>query len=252
MLQAGGVRARAGKMKGGRQGEVHWSAGHKSLAYAPRDGAYLIETAVADLNDREGVLPNSAVRLWKADGGRWIDATAELAGTGAVKSEPGNLKSETEKPDKPENKARKAETEKTDGSRWTAATPQGNLRVGGHWVIAPRDRFISDTDPRYDFSLQNRTRDAALGSAEQVAEIVAKFDALRLLDSPDTANGAPVAIPLTLKNADGKNETFYMVLSGNGRFRALDKLDADHRGDEYRKPIQTFADAASYPTSPPT
>jgi hypothetical protein len=39
MLQEGGVRARAGKMKGGRQGEVHWSAGHKSLAYAPRDGA---------------------------------------------------------------------------------------------------------------------------------------------------------------------------------------------------------------------
>ncbi|MDX9868930.1 MAG: hypothetical protein RBT78_13505, partial [Kiritimatiellia bacterium] len=160
------------------------------------------------------------------------------------KTETGNRKPETKNPE-PETKNQKPET-----SRWTAATPQGNLRVGGHWVIAPRDRFISDTDPRYDFSLQNRTRDAALGSAEQVAEIVAKFDALRLLDSPDTANGAPVAIPLTLKNADGKNETFYMVLSGNGRFRALDKLDADHRGDEYRKPIQTFADARGIPYEP--
>jgi DNA repair protein RadC len=246
----GGVRPRAGKIKGGRQAVGHWSAGNKRIAYAPRDGAYLIETAVADLNDREGVLPNSAVRLWKADGGRWIDATAELAGTGAVKSEPGNLKSETEKPDKPENKARKAETEKTDGSRWTAATPQGNLRVGGHWVIAPRDRFISDTDPRYDFSLQNRSRDAALGSSEQVAQIVANFDAARLLDSPDTATGAPVALPVTLKGADGKNETFYMVLSGNGRFRALDQLDADHRGDEYRNPVKAFADERGIPYDP--
>ena len=167
-----------------------------------------------------------------------------------MKSEPGNLKSETEKPDKPENKARKAETEKTDGSRWTAATPQGNLRVGGHWVIAPRDRFISDTDPRYDFSLQNRSRDAALGSSEQVAQIVANFDAARLLDSPDTATGAPVALPVTLKGADGKNETFYMVLSGNGRFRALDQLDAAHRGDEYRNPVKAFADERGIPYDP--
>ncbi|HOQ61110.1 MAG TPA: hypothetical protein PKZ08_10850, partial [Vicinamibacterales bacterium] len=178
-------------------------------------------------------------------------ASTAQAATGDGQQETGDKQPETRN-QKPETRNPEPETknQKPEAGRWTAATPQGNLRVGGHWVIAPRDRFISDTDPRYDFSLQNRSRDAALGSSEQVAEIVAKFDALRLLDSPDTANGAPLAVPVTLKGADGKNETFYMVLSGNGRFRALDQLDAAHRGDEYRNPVKAFADERGIPYDP--
>jgi hypothetical protein len=136
---------------------------------------------------------------------------------------------------------------------WTAATPQGNLRVGGYWLIAPRDKFISDTDPRYDGSLQGRTRDATSASAEQVAAIASPggLDPLRLMDAPDTANGAPVVIPVTLKNPDtGKDEEYYMVISGNGRFRALDKIDADNRGDEYRNPVKLFADERNIPYAP--
>lgn len=136
---------------------------------------------------------------------------------------------------------------------WSAATPQGNLRLGGYWLIAPRNRFISDTDPRYDGSLQDRTRDTTTASAEQVAAIAAPggLDALRLLDAPDTANGAPVAVPVTLKDpATGKDETYYMIISGNGRFRALDKIDADNRGDEYRNPVKLFADEKNIPYEP--
>lgn len=184
--------------------------------------------------------------------GKAGEAADPIAGASTA-AQPGtrNPEPETKNP-KPETATPKPDTAppKPDTSRWTAATPQGNIRVSGNWVIAPRDRFISDTDPRYDFSLQNRTRDAALGSSEQVAEIVAKFDALRLMDAPDTANGAPLAVPVTLKGADGKDETFYMVLSGNGRFRALDQLDAGHRGDEYRNPVKAFADARGIPYDP--
>lgn len=139
------------------------------------------------------------------------------------------------------------------GDQWRAATPRGNVSIGGYWIVAPRDRFISDTDPRYDFSLQERRRDATRGSAEQVADIAAPgvFDPLRLLDSPDTANGAPFAAPVTLKNPEtGKDETYYMIVSGNGRMRALDAVDADHRGDEYRNPLRRFADERGIPYKP--
>lgn len=79
MLDTGGVRAREGKMKGGHTGEVHWSAGHDTLGYNPSDGKYVIETDYSNLNEREGMLPNSAVRLWKVESGKWVDVTNMLA-----------------------------------------------------------------------------------------------------------------------------------------------------------------------------
>ncbi|HPK73129.1 MAG TPA: hypothetical protein PLN93_14395, partial [Vicinamibacterales bacterium] len=186
----------------------------------------------------EGVGDFAAVPAASADGKAGKDSP--LAGASTAPGAKGETKAADGegKPDAaPEQKPAKPAPAPRAGDEWTAATPQGDIRVGGRWVLLPRDRFISDTDPRYDFSLQNRSRDAALGSAEQVAAIAANFDPLRLLDAPDTAAGAPVAVPVTL---DG--EKYYMVLSGNGRFRALDALDADHRGDLYRAPIQAFAD----------
>jgi proteasome lid subunit RPN8/RPN11 len=191
----------------------------------------------------EGVGDFAAVPAASADGKAGRDSP--LAGASTAPDA-----AETPKPETPETRNQKPETPETRNQKpetpaWTAATPQGNIRVGGRWALLPRDRFISDTDPRYDFSLQNRSRDAALGSSEQVASIVANFDALRLLDAPDTAAGAPVAVPVTI---DGKE--YYMVLSGNGRFRALDALDANHRGDLYRKPVQAFADERGIPYDP--
>jgi predicted amidophosphoribosyltransferase/GNAT superfamily N-acetyltransferase len=181
------------------------------------------------------------------------ESPSPVAGAATAKQE----KSGTAQPDpqpeaKPEQQqaAPKKAQKKADPTSWTAATPQGNLRVGGYWIIAPRGRFISDTDPRYDSTLQGRARDVTLSSAEQVNSIAAEgtFDGLRLLDAPDTANGAPVAVPVTLKNPEtGKDETYFMVISGNGRFRALDKIDDDNRGDEYRNPIRMFADEKGIP-----
>ena len=198
----------------------------------------------------EGVGDFAAVPAASADGKAVKDsplAGASTAPDAAETPKPETPETRNQKPETPETRNQKPETPETRNQKpetpaWTAATPQGNIRVGGRWVLLPRDRFISDTDPRYDFSLQNRSRDAALGSSEQVASIVANFDALRLLDAPDTAAGAPVAVPVTI---DGKE--YYMVLSGNGRFRALDALDAAHRGDEYRNPVKAFADERGIP-----
>ncbi|MDD3582907.1 MAG: hypothetical protein PHG74_02675 [Kiritimatiellae bacterium] len=193
----------------------------------------------------EGVGDFAAVPAASVDGKAGKDSP--LAGASTAPGAAETPETRNPKPETPETRNQKPETPETRNQKpetpaWAAATPQGNIRVGGRWVLLPRDRFISDTDPRYDFSLQNRSRDAALGSSEQVASIVANFDALRLLDAPDTAAGAPVAVPVTI---DGKE--YYMVLSGNGRFRALDALEADHRGDLYRKPVQAFADERGIP-----
>lgn len=187
----------------------------------------------------------------KTEQGKAMD-TAPDPMAGAVTAQAGDTPSEKE-PAAQKPTGNRKPVMKADTTIWTAATPQGNVRVSGRWIIAPRDRFISDTDPRYDFSLQGRTRDTTTASAEQVASIAAqgKLDALRLMDSPDTANGAPIAVPVQLLNpTTGKEETYYMVLSGNGRFRALDQVDADNRGDEYRNPIKLFADEKGIPYNP--
>lgn len=142
---------------------------------------------------------------------------------------------------------------KTDGTAWTAATIRENLRVSGYWLIAPRGRFISDTDPRYDFSLQDRRRDDTKASEEQVSHIATQgvFDGLFLLDSANTLHGAPIAVPVQLKNPEtGKEEEYFMLVTGNGRFRSLDKIDDDNRGDEYRNPVKMFADEKGIPYKP--
>ena len=112
---------------------------------------------------------------------------------------------------------------------WTASTPQGNVKAGGHWKVVPLAELVTSDMDGYDQTLQQRTRGASAASSEQVASIVSAFDASRLFDAPETSNGAPI---VTLQG---------QVLSGNGRTTALRSLASEHRFDEYRNPMREFA-----------
>ena len=82
ILATGEVRAKEGKMRGGRSGETQWSRGHESLGYraGPSEGMYVIETPAKGLNERLGGLPISeVVRIWKsAENGKWEDVTKNI------------------------------------------------------------------------------------------------------------------------------------------------------------------------------
>lgn len=87
ILQTGEVRAREGKMKGGRTGETQWSRGNERLGYKAEgnEGRYLIETPAEGLNDRQGGLPVSEVsRVWKAENGQWVDVTPQIKPAAAI------------------------------------------------------------------------------------------------------------------------------------------------------------------------
>lgn len=81
ILESGEVRARKGKMRGGRQGETQWSKGHNKLWYDANGnkGQYLIESPSEGLNDRQGGLPVDEVgKIWKSVDGKWVDVTNDV------------------------------------------------------------------------------------------------------------------------------------------------------------------------------
>jgi len=81
MAASGQVRAKIGKMRGGRTGETQWSAGDPSLGYKAEsnEGKYVVVAANENLNDREGGLPNSEVRkVYKSNGETWVDVTDQV------------------------------------------------------------------------------------------------------------------------------------------------------------------------------
>jgi hypothetical protein len=82
ILATGEVRAKEGKMRGGRSGETQWSKGHESLGYraGSNKGMYVIETPSRGLNERLGGLPiSAATRIWKSgENGKWEDVTSDI------------------------------------------------------------------------------------------------------------------------------------------------------------------------------
>jgi hypothetical protein len=79
--KSGFVRARIGKMKGGRTGETHWSQGGPGGKYAPQggDGVYILVTRSEGLHDRIGGLPKSElVRVMRSVGHKWVDVTDSI------------------------------------------------------------------------------------------------------------------------------------------------------------------------------
>lgn len=76
---SGLVRAREGKMKGGRTGETQWSQGASNFKYSPTKDAYILVTNINNLNDRKGGLSKSElVQVMHSDGQKWIDVTNQV------------------------------------------------------------------------------------------------------------------------------------------------------------------------------
>lgn len=76
MIQSGMVRSKAGKIKGGREGETHWSAGHENLWYG---NGNIIETKKEGLNQRKGGLKlDELSAVWSKRDGKWVDILPEI------------------------------------------------------------------------------------------------------------------------------------------------------------------------------
>jgi len=78
---SGFIRAKEGKMKGGRTGETQWSQGMANFKYNPdtNKDRYIIVTNVNDLNDRKGSLSkNELIQVMHSDGKKWIDVTDKI------------------------------------------------------------------------------------------------------------------------------------------------------------------------------
>lgn len=78
---SGLVRAREGKMRGGRSGETQWSHGAANFKYSPvsNSGQYILVAKVENLNDRQGGLPKEdLVQVMYSDGEKWIDVTNQI------------------------------------------------------------------------------------------------------------------------------------------------------------------------------
>ena len=86
ILQSGLVRAKIGKIKGGRSGETQWSRGgvnpenNYPAKYSPnKEDSYILVANAKDLHDRQGGLPKEElIQVLKSDGTKWIDATTEI------------------------------------------------------------------------------------------------------------------------------------------------------------------------------
>jgi hypothetical protein len=78
---SGFIRAKEGKMKGGRTGETQWSQGMANFKYNPdtNKDRYIIVTNVHDLNDRkESLSKNELIQVMHSDGKKWIDVTDQI------------------------------------------------------------------------------------------------------------------------------------------------------------------------------
>ena len=78
---SGFIRAKEGKIRGGRTGETQWSQGMANFKYNPdtNKDRYIIVTNLHDLNDRKGSLSkNELIQVMHSDGKKWIDVTDQI------------------------------------------------------------------------------------------------------------------------------------------------------------------------------
>lgn len=78
---SGFIRAKEGKMRGGRTGETQWSQGKTNFKYNPdtNKDRYIIVTNVHDLNDRkESLSKNEIIQVMHSNGKKWSDVTDQI------------------------------------------------------------------------------------------------------------------------------------------------------------------------------
>lgn len=123
---------------------------------------------------------------------------------------------------------------------WTAYTPTGNIKVGGHWAVVQLADLIHSNHPAYAIHMRKQLRNRKDNKAEEDTRknIVNNFQGERLLEAPDTANGAPIVFLAP----DDKGVERLFVLSGNGRVLVLNELAERHLYDQYRNVMKAWAE----------
>ena len=169
---------------------------------------------------------------------------------GESETKPGETETKPGKPEtesgKSETKSGKSETGTPQPTRagaaatgWSAATPTGNVRVTGHWAVFDLSELIHSNNPLYAKYMRNQLRNRKSNKAEEDARenIINNFDAARLFEAPDTANGAPIVF----MDVDDEGKLHPYVLSGNGRVLVLNALAERHLYDKYRNYMKSWA-----------
>ena len=124
---------------------------------------------------------------------------------------------------------------------WSAYTPTGNVKVSGHWAVLDLKDVVHSNNPLYAVHMRAQLRNRKDNKAEEDTrkDIVNNFQGERLLDAPDTANGAPIVF----YDDDGTGVKRAFVLSGNGRVLVLNELAERHLYDHYRNVMKKWAAA---------
>ena len=142
--------------------------------------------------------------------------------------------------DKPAEPDKPKATPKPAAQRgWTAYTPTGNVKVGGHYAVVNLSEVIHSNNPAYALYMRAQLRNRKDNKAEEDTrkDIVNNFQGERLLEAPDTANGAPIVFIAP----DEKGVKRMFVLSGNGRILVLNELAERHMYDKYRNVMKAWA-----------
>lgn len=142
--------------------------------------------------------------------------------------------------DKPAEPEKPKATPKPAAQRgWTAYTPTGNVKVGGHYAVVNLSEVIHSNNPAYALYMRAQLRNRKDNKAEEDTrkDIVNNFQGERLLEAPDTANGAPIVFIAP----DEKGVKRMFVLSGNGRILVLNELAERHMYDKYRNVMKAWA-----------
>lgn len=156
--------------------------------------------------------------------------------TKKTESETGTGETETKKPETGTLAPTRAGAAATG---WSAATPTGNVRVSGHWAVFDLSELIHSNNPLYAKYMRNQLRNRKSNKAEEDARenIIRNFDAARLFEAPDTANGAPIVFI----DVDDEGKTHPYILSGNGRVLVLNAMAERHLFDKYRNFMKSWA-----------
>ena len=77
IIESGYVRPPKGKLRGGKQGEVHWARGDNKLFYIDTE-RYILETK-KDINNKVGALSiDDLTAIWKFDGTKWVNIISDI------------------------------------------------------------------------------------------------------------------------------------------------------------------------------
>lgn len=175
IIESGVVRAREGKMRGGKSGETQWSRGHESLGYraSSNDNRYIL-VASSDINGLQGGLPASdLLQVLKSENGQWVDVTNEIKTSASSARGTADVRFSPRRPSIQERYAaeRLAEERKYGMSSWEA--PVSMLINEGEALVTARNQLVREETPTFQGKLADpeleRRLDVSTAALEQAA-----------------------------------------------------------------------------------